>query len=543
LPLIPEPGLVVFFDATNKPAKEATSPGWWQIMDLHLPSESQFSYEFCNFMERLSRNDSSVTEVNCWRTTIFGIFNNVKAQVVGSSLAGNSIVSALHVPLRLLQNTHHLDDLLRFVQVSENLAIVHLGLHYADPLIVSRFFRAIGMSRNAKSLILGGLQSQHFEAFASLLGSRFTSVDQLELGEMRFESIVTTEHCANIIATNNTLKCLKIHYCGSSMELRWYTNFLERLVYHPTLEKLSISNSRHAPTSVAQTLIPLQKLPSQLKTLELINFAFSAEHGFRPISAGLRSSRAIHSLILSRCTFSDQVAAEDFERIFQPGDTGGCAIRSLQIGGGEGGGVGRTACVVYPEGRGLLSRVLTCCSKESASMPQLEEISIFENQECGFESERYGFNPFFGSLGENAVYVKLRKLHLSQIDGVGLRALTLALPKLVHLKYISISMLTNCSLAEKDDFIRGLRKNGSLEHMSVASSSLTNTQRSKVELICYRNGTLPKVLTKPVLKDNIDDSGRTPVTAFPKLIHVAQECPGMGPTWILAGLLSLESEI
>lgn len=515
-------------------------------MDLVIPLESQFSYEFNDFMKRLSRNDPAVTEVNCSRTPIFGILNSTKAERLGSSLTGNSVVSTLHVPLRLLQNSPQLDRLLRFIEASENLATVHLSLHNADPLIVSRFFRAIGASRNPRSLILAGMQSQHLEPFASLLGSRLSSVDRLELSELRFDSIVTTDQCANIIATNSTVKCLKIHYCESSMELLWYNSFLERLAHHPALEKLSLSNSRHVPASAAQTLMPLQKLPSRLQTLELIDFRFKGS-GFGPVSAGLRSSRAIQRLQMSRCTFLDQVAAEDFEHIFRAGGTGGSAIRSLQIAEGER-GFGRRIGEVYPEG-GLLSRVLLICSKDSASMPQLEEISIFEKNICGLESERYGFKAFFGSLEDNALYVKLRKLHFSQIDGVGLQALTRALPKLIHLKCISISILTKDSLAVKDDFIRGLRKNGSLEHMNVGGISIidkgslcsfTRAQRCKVDLFRHRNCMLPKVLTKSSLKNKIDNRGRAPVAAFPKLFHCAQQTPGTGPTWILAGLLSLE---
>lgn len=121
-----------------------------------------------------------------------------------------------------------------------------------------------------------------------------------------------------------------------------------------------------------------------------------------------------------------------------------------------------------------------------------------------------------------------RVLSIALVDYAGFESIIDCLPtgSLAYFKELHIRDLSEDAFVLKDEFMRALRANGSLEYVEVErttdglrNSLFTNEDSAGVRGYCERNKKLPALLTKPQLNDKEDENEenetQAPIALYP----------------------------
>lgn len=160
------------------------------------------------------------------------------------------------------------------------------------------------------------------------------------------------------------------------------------------------------------------------------------------------------------------------------------------------------------------------------------------------------------------MYCHLRSFILKVKDGPTLVQVFAALPALVLLKEFRLQLLGGAIVetwrSRQGEWLNALKQNGSLLHVEVARvragdiSGDVLALPQQVQLYCRRNESMPRRMAEGRAHDEAENNERAnqapiaaeavppPLSCYPKLFHQSAQCPGMGPSWMLRGLLALK---
>lgn len=492
---------------------------------------------FEEIVRGLARNDPEVRTVYMHRRNRDAVLR------LGEAATGNTYVKWANLDLNSLRDAAELVPLLRFLERSPSLEIVHLNLEDADPAVVRRFFRSTSNnSQRVHEVHLHDLGSVHLEAFESLVGS--SNLKRLALHGCAMADPSADERLASTVHNSSALQSLTVQLENtlSSQQAPRHTPPFFGLVLGrlpEQLEHLSLLNYYTRHFSATDALHQLQRLPPMLVHLELSHFRFQGGHSFRPICDGLRSSTAARKLTLYHCSL-DEEATRLFEGMLLP--TGeGSAITSFAL------DVGNEFAKPFHQ---IVRNVFSSCTVPTDGA-QLEEIDVLDWNEWQDSPE---WEEAFQLLGTNARNVMLRVLSVSMVDADSFQAIIDCVPQLVHLKELCIRNMAEDTAELKSDFLLALRKNGSLESVVAyfakmgdrdGSPFFTEEELRTVIRYCCRNKQLPAMMKKPCVddKDGQDDEDRTCFALYPRLFHQALQCPGTGQGAVFEGIRALSSVI
>jgi len=477
---------------------------------------------------------------------------NENMRRLGQALLGNTVISTLSLVLQGLVLPADGEDaedplaaMLSVVERSTSLERLYLVVGQdTDPQVVLRFFLAVSMS-NVRYLALGRYRSTIFtdQPLMTLLRNT-TSLKELMLARCQLG-----DREADALSNNNTLTELQLAFSATDFE-----TVLARLHRHSKLETLVIFGRREGdPGTVTSAMHHLARLPPKLKKLHLLSFDFDHADSLRPVYDGLRSSETTPRLRFSRCRFSGS-AVNMLKKMLLPTTDQGSAVRSLLIkfdNGFEGYRIGELLSDVFDR---------NVCTKDNMK-GQLKMLSILAGSDPRpTVGEDHGLEFLLHSIRRNARAVALERLLIHVDREPTYEALLQMLPAIIHLKKLTLRHYENgAGVGSLEDFLGAVKRNGSLVAVDMSGAVNWRVPRNRLtrrdyeriantlRLCSHRNEKLPALVIKPnredVDHDEEDEVSRTPVSCFPKLFHLANECPATGSTWIFAGLLALGDSI